>query len=83
MSIDNYRALGTQADIVFFSIIRINPERQIGAVNSVQDLNVALSRVKEKLFIIGGFEMIMNGWSRSIQNGKRNLSRKLAYLKKN
>ena len=46
-------------------------------------MNVAISRSKEKLFLIGSFEMMMNGWSRivtSIQNGKRNLSRKLAYL---
>jgi len=76
-------ALGTQADIILFSIVRNNSERQIGALGSLQDLNVAISRAKEKLFIVGSFEMMMNGWSRiftSIQNGKRNLSRKLAYL---
>jgi len=76
-------ALGTQADIVLFSIVRNNPERRIGAVESLQDLNVAISRSKEKLFLIGSFEMMMNGWSKiatSIQNGQRNLSRKLAYL---
>jgi superfamily I DNA and/or RNA helicase len=77
-------ALGTQADIVLFSIVRNNPERRIGAVESLQDLNVAISRSKEKLFLIGSFEMMMNGWSRILssykENGKKNLTRKLAYL---
>ena len=66
-----------------FSIVRNNPERRIGAVGSLQDLNVAISQAKEKLFVVGSFEMMMNGWSKiatSFQNGKRNLSRKLAYL---
>lgn len=49
-------ALGTQADVVLFSIVRNNPERIVGAVGSLQDLNVAISRSKEKLIIIGNFE---------------------------
>ncbi len=76
-------ALGTQADIVLFSIVRNNPERQIGAVGSLQDLNVAISRSKEKLFIIGSFDMMMNGWSKlptNIEKGKKSISRRLAYL---
>jgi len=40
-------ALGTQADVVLFSIIRNNPERIVGAVGSLQDLNVTISRSKE------------------------------------
>ena len=76
-------ALGTQADIVLFSIVRNNPERQVGAVGSLQDLNVAISRSKEKLFIIGSFDMMMNGWSKVptlIEKGRKNISRRLAYL---
>ena len=76
-------ALGTQADIVLFSIVRNNPERRIGAVESLQDLNVAISRSKEKLFLIGSFEMMMNGWSRistSYEKCRKNLTRRLAYL---
>jgi superfamily I DNA and/or RNA helicase len=77
-------ALGTQADIILFSIVRNNPERRIGAVESLQDLNVAISRAKEKLFLIGSFEMMMNGWSRyssiNKENSKKNLTRRLAYL---
>jgi superfamily I DNA and/or RNA helicase len=76
-------ALGTQADIVFFSIVRNNPERQVGAVGSLQDLNVAISRSKEKLFIIGSFDMMMNGWSKVpslMEKGRKSISRRLAYL---
>jgi superfamily I DNA and/or RNA helicase len=29
----------------------------------LQDLNVAISRSKEKLIILGNFEMMVNGWS--------------------
>jgi hypothetical protein len=76
-------ALGTQADIVLFSIVRNNPERQIGAVGSLQDLNVAISRSKEKLFIIGSFDMMMNGWTKVptlIERGRKSICRRLAYL---
>jgi ABC-type oligopeptide transport system ATPase subunit len=45
-------ALGTQADIVIFTIVRNNPERRIGAIGSLQDLNVAISRSKEKLKLL-------------------------------
>ena len=76
-------ALGTQADIVLFSIVRNNPERQIGAVGSLQDLNVAISRSKEKLFLIGSFDMMQQGWTKvptQFEMGKKNISRRLAYL---
>lgn len=75
-------ALGTQADIVLFSIVRNNPERMVGAVGS-QDLNVAISRTKEKLIIVGSFDMMLNDWSRSYDmnhRGKQNFPRKLAQV---
>jgi hypothetical protein len=56
-------ALGTQSDIVIFSLVRNNPERIVGAAGTLQDLNVAISRSKEKLIILGNFEMMFNGWS--------------------
>jgi energy-coupling factor transporter ATP-binding protein EcfA2 len=74
-------ALGTQADIVLFSIVRNNPERLVGAVGSLQDLNVAVSRSKEKLIIVGSFDMMLNGRSKLYGRNKhvgRNLSCKLA-----
>ena len=48
-------ALGTQADIVLFSLTRNNPERNVGAAGTLQDINVAISRPKEKLIIMGNF----------------------------
>jgi AAA domain len=56
-------ALGTQADIVLFSLTRNNPERIVGAAGTLQDLNVAISRSKEKLIILGSLEMMLNGWN--------------------
>lgn len=38
-------ALGTQADIVIFSLVRNNPERNVGAAGTLQDLNVAISHI--------------------------------------
>lgn len=76
-------ALGTQADVVLFSIVRNNPERIVGAVGSLQDLNVAISRSKEKLIIVGNFEMMLNGLPRPYimnRQGKQNFPRKLANL---
>ena len=76
-------ALGTQADVVIFTIVRNNLERQIGAIGSLQDLNVAISRSKEKLIIIGNFDMMLNARPRLYNLGsqpKQNFPRKLATL---
>ena len=64
-------ALGTQADIVLFSLTRNNPQRIVGAAGTLQDLNVAISRSKEKLIILGNFEMMLNGWSGIASSGGR------------
>jgi superfamily I DNA and/or RNA helicase len=56
-------ALGTQADIVIFSLVRNNEERNVGAAGKLQDVNVAISRSKEKLIILGNFNTMINGWS--------------------
>ena len=55
-------ALGTQADIVIFSLVRNNPENNVGAAGTLQDVNVAICRCKEKLIILGNFQMMLNGW---------------------
>jgi superfamily I DNA and/or RNA helicase len=63
--------------------VRNNPERLVGAVGSLQDLNVAISRSKEKLIIVGSFEMMLNGSSSSYNLNhrlKQNFPRKLAHL---
>jgi len=39
-------ALGTQGDIVLFSLVRNNDEKNLGAGGGLQDLNVSISRAK-------------------------------------
>jgi hypothetical protein len=74
-------ALGTQADIVIFSLVRNNPERNVGAAGTLQDLNVAISRSKEKLIILGNFDMMLNGWTAaSPVNHRKSPARNLACL---
>jgi energy-coupling factor transporter ATP-binding protein EcfA2 len=78
-------ALGTQADIVIFSLVRNNKEKNVGAAGNLQDVNVAISRSREKLIIIGNFNMMLNGWSvlpssSGLMYGFRSLSRNLARL---
>lgn len=77
-------ALGTQADIVLFSLVRNNPERIVGQAGTLQDLNVAISRSKEKLIILGNFDMMLNGWaiapSETRRGGYGSPSRRLAQL---
>jgi len=76
-------ALGTQADIVLFSLTRNNPERTVGAAGTLQDLNVAISRSKEKLIILGSFDMMLNGWSGVSASGRhyfKSPARRLARL---
>jgi len=74
-------ALGTQADIVIFSLVRNNPERNVGAAGTLQDLNVAISRAKEKLIILGNFDMMLNGWTNSSSlYHRKSPSRSLAQL---
>lgn len=73
-------ALGTQADIVIFSLVRNNPERNVGAAGTLQDLNVAISRSREKLIILGNFDMMLNGWTAASIHYKKSAARRLAQL---
>ena len=85
---DNHHhgALGTQADIVIFSLVRNNEERNVGAAGTLQDVNVAISRSKEKLIILGNFNTMLNGWSavpnssNRLRYGFKSSSRVLARL---
>jgi energy-coupling factor transporter ATP-binding protein EcfA2 len=76
-------ALGTQADITIFSLVRNNPERQVGAAGTLQDLNVSISRSKEKLIIVGNFDMMLYGWTslpNQTKHGYKSPARILARL---
>lgn len=78
-------ALGTQADIVLISLVRNNAKNIVGQAGTLQDLNVAISRAKEKLIIVGNHDTMLNGWSRLASNsnskyGYKSPSRRLAQL---
>jgi superfamily I DNA and/or RNA helicase len=60
-------------------LVRNNPERNVGAAGTLQDLNVAISRSKEKLIILGNFDMMLNGWTTTSSiNHRKSPSRNLA-----
>ena len=47
----------------------------------MQDLNVAISRSKEKLILLGNFEMMLNSWTTaSSLNHRKSPARNLARL---
>jgi len=76
-------ALGTQADVVLFSLARNNENKIIGAAGTLEDLNVSISRAKNKLIILGNFDMMLNGWSylpTSVRSGRRSHANRLAKL---
>jgi len=55
----------------------------IGAAGTLQDVNVAISRSREKLIILGNFQMMLNGWTCSptdSRHGYKSPTRELAYL---
>lgn len=70
-------ALGTQGDIVLFSLVRNNQERYLGAAGALQDLNVSISRARKKLIIVGSFDMMTNGYC---GHTKTNYAKNLAKL---
>lgn len=74
-------ALGTQGDIVLFSIVRNNQDKTLGALAELPDLNVSISRAKKKLIIVGSFDMMLNGWTAaSPVSHRKSFARNLAHL---
>jgi hypothetical protein len=85
MGLDNVKvntttgALGTQADIVLISLVRNNAKNIVGQAGTLQDLNVAISRSKEKLIIVGNHATMLNGWSRLNGNSNSNSNSRSGY----
>ena len=85
--LDNYNikvtttttALGTQGEIVLFSLVRNNQDKTLGALAELPDLNVSISRAKKKLIIVGSFDMMTEGHGDRRRN-KVNYARNLARL---
>ena len=53
-TVDAYQ--GREADVVVYSVTRSNPEREIGFLREYERLNVALSRARDGLAIVGDSE---------------------------
>lgn len=50
-TIDSFQ--GQEADVVVLSLVRSNPNQQIGFLNDYRRINVAMTRARKKLYIIG------------------------------
>ncbi len=55
-TVDAYQ--GREMDYIIYSVVRSNPQRQIGFLRDERRLNVALSRARELLIIIGDRETV-------------------------
>ena len=56
--VDNYQ--GEENDIILLSLVRSNFDENIGFLKETNRLNVALTRAKKGLFVIGNFDMLKN-----------------------
>lgn len=62
LKIDNIDAFqGSECDIVFFSIVRSNDDGKLGFLSDYRRINVALSRGKSRLYIVGNKDFIFKG----------------------
>ena len=57
-TIDSYQ--GSENRIIILSLVRDNPKRQAGFMNDESRINVALSRAKNHLLIVGASRMWQN-----------------------
>ncbi|GAA5531405.1 AAA domain-containing protein [Herpetosiphon gulosus] len=59
---------GSERDIVFYSIVCSNVQREIGFLRDFRRLNVALSRARELLFIVGDHAMVVQADTKGYAN---------------
>lgn len=50
-TIDSFQ--GQEADVIILSLVRSNPDQQIGFLNDYRRINVAMTRARRQLYIIG------------------------------
>ncbi len=50
-TIDGFQ--GEERDIIYISLVRSNPRQEIGFLNDLRRMNVAITRAKKKLVVIG------------------------------
>ena len=51
---------GQERDIIYISLVRCNGEKEIGFLNDIRRMNVALTRAKKKLVVIGDSATLAN-----------------------
>jgi ATP-dependent RNA/DNA helicase IGHMBP2 len=63
-TVDSFQ--GQERDIIILDLVRANPDREVGFILQPKRMNVALSRAREKLIVVGnletcpGFDTIIN-----------------------
>ncbi|KHL93252.1 hypothetical protein QW71_24250 [Paenibacillus sp. IHB B 3415] len=65
-SVDAFQ--GQERDIVFYSIVRSNKKRDIGFLKDYRRLNVALSRARKLIFIVGDLDMVRDANTYEVAN---------------
>lgn len=71
------RVQGREADIVLFSVTRSNNERSVGFLRALERINVALSRARELLYIVGDDRFVVRA------DNAEPLQRVLDYIRSN
>lgn len=59
---------GMQRDIIIYSTVRSNDERDIGFIRDHKRINVALSRARKLLVIVGDHEMLQDAYTGEEEN---------------
>jgi serine/threonine protein kinase len=68
---------GREQDIVFYSVVRSNNDRELGFLKDARRLNVALSRARQLLIIIGDHRMVNEAY---IPDGANPFKEVLTYM---
>ena len=51
---------GQERDVIYISLVRSNDQKEIGFLNDIRRMNVALTRAKKKLVVIGDSSTLAN-----------------------
>lgn len=65
---------GQEKDVIIFTCVRSNPEKQIGFMRDQRRLNVALTRARSSLFVIGHAAMLRDAdpvWKQLVSESQR------------
>jgi hypothetical protein len=58
IAVIGYGFQGQERDVIFISLVRTNEEGQIGFLNDLRRMNVAITRARMKLVILGEAETL-------------------------